>query len=178
VLDVKYDQAHLLCVPWWGITFLPKLFSLIREQQWRVIDVHRQNSVGMFVSNQVAIETGIYHSSALPNGEKQRARVRIDPDALIRHVTATVQAYRRVEEFFRGYDKYYKVVYEEMFDRADGGQFSSTLLSGVSAFFGMDNVFNPVPGLAKILEDDPFSYVENADEIREIVNRNNIRDLS
>jgi hypothetical protein len=175
ILDVKYDQAHLLCVPWWGITFLPRLFSLIRQQNWRLIDIHRQNSLAMFVSNEVAIETGIYHSSALTNGERQRAKVHIDPEALMRQVAATAQAYRRVEEFFRGYESYCKVTYEEMFEGADGEQFSPVLLGRLAAFFNIGNAFNPVPGLTKILERDPFAYIENADEVREIVNRNNIR---
>src|ERR1700727_463913 len=35
VLDVKYDQAHLLTVPWWGFNSLPRIFLLMRERDWR-----------------------------------------------------------------------------------------------------------------------------------------------
>jgi hypothetical protein len=174
ILDVKYDQAHLLCVPWWGITFLPKLFSLIREQEWRVIDIHRQDVVGMFVSNHVAIETGIYHSTAPGHLHGQRPKVRVDPDALMRHVTATSQAYRRVGEHFRGYDKYLNVGYEEMFDDGGKGEFRAALLDRLSEFFVVANLFDPVPKLSKLLAEDPYAYIENAEQIRDVLRRNNM----
>ena len=172
VLDVKYDQAHLLCVPWWEITSLPRVFSLIREQEWRVIDIHRKDGAGMFVSNRVAIETGIYHSKAITDGSGQRARVHIDPRALIRQLKTTAQAYERVTGHFRGYDKYRKVIYEEMFD--DGGLFRPALLDGLSTFFGVDNAFDPVPRLTKMLVDDIFAHVENAEEIRNVLGQHNM----
>jgi hypothetical protein len=174
ILDAKYDQAHLLCVPWWAITSLPKLFSLIREQKWRVIDIHRQNVVGMFVSNHVAIKTGIYHSTDLGREDRPRAKVHVDPDALMRHVTATSQAYRRVGEHFRGYDKYLNLSYEEMFDDGGKGEFRAALLDRLSEFFVVESLFDPVPKLSKLLTEDPYAYVENAEQIRDVLRRNNM----
>jgi hypothetical protein len=170
VLDVKYDQAHLLCVPWWGITFLPRLFSLIREQEWRVIDIHRRDSLAMFVSNHVAIGRGVYHSTDLAQDDPRRAKIRVDTDALMRHVTATAQGYRRVADHFRGYARYFKVTYEEMFYAAKDGQFSPMLLDGLATFFDLENAFDAAPKLLKLLEEDPYTYIENADEVRAILN--------
>ncbi len=168
VLDVKYDQSHLISESWWGITFLPRIFSLIRQQRWRVIDIHRHDMLGMFVSNQVAIETRVYHSTDLPKGETRPAKVRIDPAALKRHLTTTAKAYRRVADNFRGYDRYLQVAYEEMFE-ADSGRFQGALRDRVAGFFGVDNAFNPTPKLSRLLTEDSLSYVENADEIRNVL---------
>ena len=65
VMDVKYDQSHLLCEPWWSVNALPKIFSLIRERGWKVIDIHRRDVAGLVVSNQIAIKTKVYHSTNL-----------------------------------------------------------------------------------------------------------------
>jgi len=174
VLDVKYDQAHLLCVPWWNITSLPRLFSLIRERGWRVIDIHRQNSLAMLVSNDVAIATGIYHSRALADGHEQRAKVHIKPESLVRQLRATTLAYRSVAEHFRDYDKYIRVTYEEMFGGHEGRHFKPALLNGLSTFLGINNAFDPVPRLRKLLVEDIFAHIENADEIRDVLGQHDL----
>jgi hypothetical protein len=171
VIDVKYDQAHLLCVPWWGITFLPRLFSLIREQEWRVIDIHRRDLVGMFVSNHVAIQTGVYHSTNPAHGTQEPAKVHVDPDALMRHIASTANAYRRVSEHFYGFDRYLCVAYEEMFEGTDDGSFRPALLDRLSGFLGIENAFERSPKLSRVLAKDPLSYVANAAQIRDVLRR-------
>lgn len=163
ILDVKYDQAHLLCEPWWSITSLPRIFSLMRDLGCKVIDVHRNDAVRLVISNHVAIQTQIYHSNKLEPGEGQDAKVRIDPERLQREVNATLQAYQKVSRNFRGYPGYLQITYEEMFD---GDSFSEELIRRVASFLGVTNQFSRKPQLSKLLVDDIFSYVENADEVR------------
>jgi hypothetical protein len=172
VLDVKYDQAHLLCEPWWNMGALPRIFFLIRERGWKVIDIHRKNVMGLVVSNQIAIKTKIYHSTNLPPGESQAAKVHIDPQRLAREVATTEGAYRRVAEHFGDYRKYLPVLYEEMFEA--NGEFSADVLSQVSQFLGVDNKFDPKPKLAKLLENDVFSHIENAAEIRALMEQRSV----
>ena len=167
VLDVKYDQSHLLAESWWSLGSLPRIFFLIRERGWKVIDVHRTNVVGLIVSNQVAIKTKIYHSTNLAPGESQSARVHIDPKRLLREVRVTEDCYRRVGDHFREYPKYLRISYEEMFDEA--GNFSPAVLERVSAFLRVENKFDAKPKLAKLLEGDIFSHIENAAEIRDVL---------
>jgi hypothetical protein len=164
VMDVKYDQAHLLCEPWWSINSLPRIFSLMRELGCKVIDVHRRDLVGLIISNRIAIQTKIYHSNKLDPGEGQQARVRIDPERLVREVSATAKAYDKVSRHFRGYPEYMLVEYEEMFESEE---FSSSLILRVSKFLGVSNQFERKPQLSKLLVDDIFSYIENGDEVRE-----------
>jgi hypothetical protein len=166
ILDVKYDQAHLLCEPWWRIGQLPRLLFLIREKKWKVIDLHRRDLVRLCISNQVAIQSKIYHSSALKEGQKQTAKVTINPKQLLRDVEATRTVYKSVMEHFSGRPEYKNITYEKMFD--DGGRFSRSMLDDVSAFFGMGNLFDHTPKLQKLLSDDIFAYVENASEVREL----------
>ncbi|HEY3776701.1 MAG TPA: sulfotransferase [Rhizomicrobium sp.] len=163
VLDIKYDQAHLLCEPWWSIAALPRVFSLLRELGCRIIDVHRSDLVGLVISNQIAIQTKIYHSNKLGRGEVQDAKIRIDPQRLLKEVTATSKAYERIHRHFRDYKRYLMVTYEQMFDRE---QFSASLLDRVASFLGVAGEFDPVPRLAKLLSDDTYAYVENAAELR------------
>jgi hypothetical protein len=163
ILDVKYDQAHLLCEPWWSITALPRIFSLMRELGCKVIDVHRNDVVRLVISNQIAIKTQIYHSNKLEPGEGQDAKIRIDTDRLLREVNATLQAYEKVVRHFRGYPDYLQITYETMFD---GETFSDGLISRVASFLGVSDQFERIPQLSKLLVEDIFSYIENADEVR------------
>ena len=164
VLDVKYDQAHLLCEPWWNINSLPRIFSLMREIGCKVIDLHRGDIVGLVISNRVAIETKIYHSNKLEPGEGQDAKVRIDPDRLLREISATSRAYEKVNKYFRDYPHYLMLSYEEMFERE---AFSPGLVARIASFLGVSDQFDRKPTLNKLLVEDIFSYVENADEVRD-----------
>jgi hypothetical protein len=170
VLDVKYDQAHLLCEPWWRIGNLPRLFFLIREKKWKIIDIHRRDLASLCVSNQVAIQTKIYHSTALEQGQKQTARVNIRPDTFLRDVKSTKSVYDMIVQHFCGGSHYTTIFYEEMFD--EDGNFSGEMLEGISTFLGVRNVFDPAPRLQKLLSEDIFAYVENAEEIRQIILEN------
>ena len=78
-----------------------------------------------------------------------------------------------VSDHFAGYERYLEVTYEEMFEGADR-IFSSELLARLSTFLGVENRFDPIPRLAKLLVDDPYAYVENVEEIRDTVLRNKL----
>ena len=166
VLDVKYDQAHLLCEPWWKIGQLPRLFFLLREQRWRVIDIHRNDVVGLCISNQVAMQTKIYHSNALPEGEKQSARIRINPNQVLREIRATREVYQAIEMHFARRE-YKQLTYENMFD--SDGNFSQRTVDEVSEFLGVQNYFDRAPKLQKLLSGDVLDHVENASELRELL---------
>jgi hypothetical protein len=167
IIDVKYDQAHLLCEAWWKIGQLPKLFFLIREHKWKVMDIHRRDLVGLCISNQVAIKTKIYHSSALAEGEKQTAKIQINPKQILRDVQVTRTVYQSIEAHFANRREYKKINYEDMFD--GDGVFSQHLLGGVSDFLGVHNLFDRTPKLQKLLSDDVLHHVENAAELRALI---------
>jgi LPS sulfotransferase NodH len=167
VLDVKYDQAHLLCEAWWKLGQLPKIFFLIREKKWRVIDIHRNDLVGLCISNQVAMQTKVYHSSALGEGEKQTAKIRINPDQILRDVQATRAVYESVQNHFGNRREYLKIRYEEMFDVE--GLFSSPIIESVGRHIGVQNYFDSTPRLQKLLSEDVLHHVENASELRKLL---------
>jgi len=168
ILNVKYEQTHLVTEAFWQVSELPRLFRLIYVSQWRVIDIRRKDILALIVSNCVAIETNIYHSTDLQPGQLQRATVRIGRDLLEGELRRTSLAYRRVGQFFSDYSRYRRIPYEDMFEPDEPHSFRAELLQNISAFLGVENRFDPVPRLQKILNDDVFSYVENASEVRSI----------
>ena len=173
VLDVKYDQSHLLCEPWWKIGQLPRLLYLLREKKWRVIDIHRNDVVGLCISNQVAMQTKIYHSSALPDGKKQNAKIRINPRQILREVRTTQDVYEAIENHFASRREYKKLSYEELFDR--DGTFSAQMTGDVSEFLGIHNHFDRTPKLQKLLSGDVLDHVENGSELRDVLERAALR---
>lgn len=171
VLDVKYSQAHLLCEPWWNLESAPRLFSLIRENGWRVIDIRRYDMLGQIVSNRVAIETKIYHSTALAPGERSQARIRLDPKLLKNELNRARKSYQLVSRNFREYERYMSVRYEDMFDPNEDGKFSAAVTESVAGFLGVCNGFDREPKLTKVLGEDPLAHIENSDEVREVFAR-------
>lgn len=169
VLDVKYDQAHLLCEPWLRLGELPRFYFLLRERKWKVIDIHRRDPFKLSISNQVAIQSSIYHSNTLEPGQKQTAKVQIHPGRLMEDVSATRKAYAVVERHFRGRPQYRQIFYEEMFADDAGSKFSGTMLADIAKFLNLGNVFDPKPKLQKLLQEDIFSYIKNAVQIRELM---------
>jgi len=169
VADVKYDQSHLIYDPWWRVGSLPKIFFLIRERGWKVIDIHRSDIVGLVVSNQVAIQTKIYHSTALEPGARQSARVHINPNLLKRELATTASAYQAISRHFGNYKNYLMLTYEEMFDGTAGGAFAGGVLERLCAFLAVEDKFVRQPKLEKLLADDIYAHIENAWEIRELV---------
>jgi hypothetical protein len=169
VLDVKYDQAHLLCEPWLRLGELPRLYFLLRERKWKVIDIRRRDPFRLSISNRVAIESSLYHSDMLDSGQKQTAKVYIDPARLIEDVAATRKAYAAVKQHFRGRVQYRQICYEEMFADVTGARFSAPLLAEVARFLNLENAFDPKPKLQKLLQEDIFSYISNAAQIRALM---------
>jgi hypothetical protein len=177
VLDVKYDQAHLLCEPWLRLGDLPRFYFLLRERKWKVIDIHRRNPFKLNISNQVAIQSSIYHSSALEPGQKQTAKVSINAARLTEDVKATRKAYAAVERHFRDRPQYRQIYYEDMFADEAGTMFSGALLAEIARFLNLGNAFDPRPKLQKLLQEDLFSYINNAAQIRALMEADESRAL-
>ncbi|HEY3638820.1 MAG TPA: hypothetical protein VGK90_11785 [Rhizomicrobium sp.] len=177
VLDVKYDQAHLICEPWLRLGQLPRFYFLVRERKWKVLDIHRRDPFKLNISNQVAIQSSIYHSNALQPGEKQTAKVHINPVRLTEDVKATRAAYAAVERHFRGLPQYRRIFYEDMFVDEAGTEFSEKLTAEIARFLNVGNAFDNKPKLQKLLQEDIFSYIKNAAQIRALMAADHSRDF-
>jgi hypothetical protein len=175
VLDVKYDQAHLLCEPWLRLGELPRFYYLLRDRKWKVIDIHRRDPFKLSISNQVAIQSSIYHSNTLEAGQKQTAKVPINPARLAEDVDATRTAYAAVERHFAGRPQYRQIYYEDMFADDTGTRFSGPLLADIARFLNLGNAFDPKPRLQKLLQEDIFSYIKNATQIRALMEADELR---
>jgi hypothetical protein len=53
-----------------------------------------------------------------------------------------------------------------MFDDVAGTNFSQPLMDDISNFLGLLNRFDAVPKLQKLLDQDVYAYLENAEEVR------------
>jgi LPS sulfotransferase NodH len=162
LLDVKYDHAHSISLPWYDMNALPLIFFMIRRFRWKVIDIHRRNLISLFVSNQIAWQTKVYHRD--PSGEAHLAKVQIQIEHLVKDMLSTCRSYQRLREHFFGYNNYLQLLYEDMF--CPDGQFTETLSRQLCTFFGVQDLFNRTPKLRKLLSDDVFFHIKNVDEVR------------
>jgi hypothetical protein len=109
----------------------------------------------------------VYHSSALAEGEKQTAKIHINPEQILRDVQTTRAVYESVEKHFANRREYKQLSYEEMFD--DDGSFSASVIDQVSSILGVQDFFDRDPKLQKLLSDDILHHVENASELRTLL---------
>jgi hypothetical protein len=155
VLDVKYSQSHFVYDAWrHDITAMPKVFQLMREKGWRVIDIHRRDLLASVVSDTLAITSGVYHSTSLAEGAQHRPKARLDVVVLERAIDVRKRAFLRMNEVFSNYPKCLNVIYEEMFVDQNGSRFKDSLLATISTFLGIPNAFDPRPRLTKLLPGD------------------------
>jgi hypothetical protein len=169
VVDVKYDQSHLVYEAWRDMNAIPSLFALIKSSGWSVIDIRRNGIADMIISNLMAIRTGVYQR-ALAEPPNQELKFKADLLHFERMVISTRESYRRIERYFAGYERYLKLIYEDMFD-SGSGDFSQGILKKASTFLGVDDLFDPQPRLQKLLRPDSLSYVENAEDVRALLAR-------
>ena len=170
VLDVKYSHSHFVYDAWReDMSALPKVFFLMREKGWLVIDLHRRDLLALVVSNLVAIKSGIYHSTSLDAGAEYKPKVWVDPRELRWSMGIRERSFQRMSDHFEGYPGYLNLIYEEMFDDHADGRFSDKVLDQVSELLAVPNEFDAAPQLRKLLTGDIYDYIENAQEVRDQV---------
>jgi hypothetical protein len=165
---MKYEQSHLIYDTWQAITAFSKVFDILKEQEWKVMDIRRQDVIGLVVSNELAMRTGVYGIQAGADWA-QATTIRLDPEAFLQSIAYTNEAYRKIDYRFAGYPHYMKIQYEDMFDPLDEGKFQKSLVRTVSSFLGVQDEFNRTPALQKIGKRNPLDHVENRDEIRALI---------
>lgn len=173
VIDVKYDQTHLVYDAWRDMNALPVFFDVIKKNGWHVVDLRRQSIVSMIISNEIAISTNVYHSDLVDRDYQADIKIRLDPNTLEHRIRGIRATYERVGFFFKDYPRYKSFFYEDLFDHQTGA-FKPDILEALSSLLGLDNRFDPQPALRKLLGTDALSYVENADEIGALLDRLNL----
>ncbi len=168
VLDVKYDQAHSVFAPWQDMNALPRLFALMKQFGWYVIDIERSDVLAMSISNMIAMKRKVYHVEANRARDEDDVKISVDTKLLQRDIESTVISYSRLHRFFSGYPKYSRVAYENMFDES-GEMFSPELIAQLARFLELPDRFNRAPKLRKVLASDPFVHILNVDEVRRAV---------
>jgi hypothetical protein len=166
VMDVKYDLANSIGTVWRDMNSLPKIFFMMRQNGWTVLDIHRTDLFELIISNFVAMGTAIYHRDLLEEPVGPRPKTYVNTTKLFEEMEGTRLSYERLARHFAGYPRYMKIVYEEMFVQ-DESLFSPTVVEQVSNLLHLDNLFDVRPKLRRLLSDDVFSYIENATEVRQ-----------
>jgi hypothetical protein len=164
LFDIKYDQSHFLYDAWYNANEIPRLFGLIKSNNWVMIDIHRERVLDTIISNEIAIRTGVYQSDSL-EPQSNTAKIEMVTAGLKTRAANIRRSYQCMESYFIGYQRYLKVTYEDMFD-TECGHFKEGLLQGIANFLGIQNLFEPCPRLKKLLRPDSLTHVINADEVR------------
>jgi hypothetical protein len=156
VIDVKYNSTHHVMKYWRFITEEPFLFTLLKEQGIRVLNLRRENYLRYWLSEvkaqltqsweafdeSVVGEQKWYREKYAGRARQEDPRVRLDVDETL----ATLELCRTENELvaasFAGYEHYLELEYTELFAEI-GAPASESALGRICEWLGV------TPGFAE-----------------------------
>src|SRR5581483_8344819 len=160
VVDVKYNTAHLIALPYQRLGTCG-LLELIREREMRVLNLVRQNYLRPYLSLKRATVTGVF--GARGDRAVEEPVVRIDVGELLWTLEQSRREDALVEHAFAGYTGYLKCEYSEVF--APEGAADPAALGRIASWLGVDPTFGVVPKTRKLTALPLWQAIENWDEV-------------
>jgi LPS sulfotransferase NodH len=168
LVDIKYNQFHLIYDGWRDYYASPLILDFIKSNGHLIVDIHRTNTLHSVISNVFAQNTGVYHMGArvdrVDSEELSDKKVLLNKKDIMRQVANMRRWHKTVSTYFSNYDKYVCIEYENMFD-SDGSRMADESLARVAKMLDLPLEFDNIPKLKKVMPVDPLDRVANKKEI-------------
>lgn len=184
LIDVKYNSTHHVAKYWRFVTEEPFLFSLVRDNGIRVLNLTRRNYLRYYLSEtkahltrrweafdeRVVGDRPWYVKKYAGRAAPEDPRIRIDIDDMLKVLELCRSESEVVARSFAGYDRYLELDYEDMF-REMGAPIAFDALDRITGWLGLDPaVTERRPQYKKqsalALEDTIENFDEVADALR------------
>lgn len=123
LLDIKYDCWHHLNSYWSMPPQRPGLVQLVWELELPVVHVIRENLFATYCSIAFAMESGVWHR--IEDAKQPSGKVSINPQTCEFRMAAIEHNRDWFRGTFSGYERYFEVNYDELFD---GNRLSAKVL--------------------------------------------------
>lgn len=165
LFDVKYEHLNLVPEPAVLPFANPLLLRLIKRSRIKVVHLRRQHFYSV-VSNLVAAQTGRYHLDAQdgkPLPEKRS--VAADRSAVLSAMKRRKRTTDIVDNSFDDQQRL-SLDYESIFD--EQGDFRAEVVTRLAAFLGLEDAFERVPMMKKVIDEPLSQVISNFEEIRDL----------
>jgi len=139
VVDIKYNSAHNVDAPWRDLAAEPTLFSYIRRNGIRVLNLRRRNYLRYYLSWLKTEQTRKYHLHASgPDGavKVEDEGIALDLDEMFFRLELCRNEDQLIHRMLGGYDHYMAIEYEELFPRI-GEPPADTVIEQVAEWMGI-----------------------------------------
>jgi hypothetical protein len=165
LFDVKYEHLNLVPEPAVLPFANPLLLRLIKRSRIKVVHLRRQHFDSV-VSNLVAVQTGRYHVDVQDGSPPPEKRT------VVADRTAVLSAMKRrkrttdiVDNSFDAPQRL-SLDYETVFDAQ--GNFSADVAARLAAFLQVEDQFERVPMMKKVIDEPLANVISNYDEIKDL----------
>lgn len=154
VIDVKYNSTHHVMKYWRFMTEPPFLFTLLRDEEVRVLNLTRHNYLRYWLSEvkahltqrweafdeRVVGDRGWYLTKYAGRPDVEDVRVHLDVAETLETLELCRSENELVAASFAGYDRYMQLDYEDLFHEI-GGPVSEEALHRISHWLGIEPDF-------------------------------------
>jgi hypothetical protein len=164
LVDIKYEHLGLLSEAWQPPFTKPVIVKWIEDLPCKVIHLRRKTFTSV-VSNLIAIETGVYHLGRQEARVSSLTGICLNRSALIDAISARTKIREFVEHSFPA-DRMFSLDYESMF--SSDSVFEPGVRTGFAHFLGIDDDFQPIASLRKVIDKPLMEVVANYPEIADL----------
>ena len=169
VVDVKYNNAHLLVAPWSNDFTAPFLFTLIQDLGINVLNVKRTNYLRYVLSNEKAKATNQWHTWLRMRQRYVDVPIALPVESLLEELAICAHEDGVVNRCFSRYPRFRTWEYTDIFEPTTDGV-SVDFATATAEFLGVTNSFDLVPDYTKQaqlpLEESILNYDEVAATLR------------
>lgn len=166
LIDVKYEHLTLINEAWQLPFTNPPMLKLIKRSKVKVVHLRRQHFYSV-LSNLVAVHTGRYHMPKDKDGADlpEKHVVPVDRQVLLSSMKKRKRTADLVDSAFDDKQRL-SLDYEGVFD--GNGDFQPDVIERLAAFLGVENEFERVPALKKVIDEPLSAVISNFAEIADL----------
>lgn len=165
LFDVKYEHLNLVPEPAVLPFANPLLLRLIKRSRIKVVHLRRQHFYSV-VSNLVAMQTGRFHMD-LQDGKPlpEKRTVVADRTAVLSAMKRRKRTTDIVDNSFDDAQRL-SLDYESIFD--EQGDFRADVVQRLAGFLGVEDAFERIPMMKKIIDEPLSQVISNFDDIKDL----------
>jgi hypothetical protein len=164
LVDIKYEHLGMLTEAWQLPFTKPVIVKWIEDLPCKVIHLRRRHFSSV-VSNLIAIQTGVYHLGRQESRASSPTGVQLNRSNLIAAISARAKIREFVEQSFPA-ERMFSLDYETMF--SNDSVFESCVRADFAQFLGIDDDFQPIASLRKVIDKPLTEVVANYPEIADL----------
>ncbi len=165
VLDVKYNSTQWMLRNWQPLSQCPRLFDYIKQNNFKVIHLTRQNALRQWVSGELAARRKVWSIS--PGTQELPQSICIEIEPLLWTLQGMYEEDDLIWKALWGYDVL-GLEYADLFLQPDG-RVPQPILKEISDWFGVVCTFENKPHCAKQLARPLTALIENYDEVKRVI---------